>query len=63
MAYRCEICEKGPAAGKTISHSKRTTNRRFLPNIQKIRVVLSGRVQRANVCTNCIKSGRIQKAS
>ena len=63
MAYKCDICEKGPKAGFTVSHSRRHTKRRFLPNLQKIRVVLSGHVQRATVCTNCIKSGKIKKAA
>jgi large subunit ribosomal protein L28 len=62
VAYKCDICDKGPSAGKTISHSKRHTNRRFLPNLQKIRANLSGTVRRVTVCTTCIKSGKIQKA-
>lgn len=59
---RCQICDKGPSAGKTISHSHRATNRRFLPNLQKIRVKTSGTVRRVYVCTRCIQSGKIQKA-
>ncbi len=62
MSYRCQICAKGPSAGKTISHSRRATNRRFLPNLQKIRANLSGTVRRVYVCTTCIKSGKVQKA-
>ena len=63
MAYKCEICEKGPAAGKSISHSRRATNRRFLPNLQKVRANLSGTVRRIKVCTNCLKSGKVTKAA
>ncbi len=63
MAYRCDICDKGPSAGNTVSHSRRHTRRRFLPNLQKIRVDFSGTVRRATVCTTCIKSGRIKKAA
>lgn len=63
MSYKCEICAKGPSAGKTISHSHRATNRRFLPNLQKIRVDFSGHVRRVYVCTACIKSGKIKKAT
>ena len=62
MSYKCQVCEKGPAAGKTISHSKRATNRRFLPNLQKIRVELAGTVQRLYICTSCIRSGKVKKA-
>ena len=63
MAYRCDICDKGPSAGKKISHSKRHTNRRFLPNLQKIRVNLAGTVKRLYVCTSCIKSGKAKKSA
>ncbi len=61
MAYKCTVCEKGPAAGKSVSHSKRHTLRRFLPNLQKIRVNLEGTVRRVYVCTACIRSGKVQK--
>jgi len=61
MAFACVICGKKPVAGKSISHSKRATNRRFLPNLQRIRIRLNNRVQRKLVCTTCIKSGRITK--
>lgn len=60
---RCAICDKGPSAGNTVSHSRRATRRRFLPNLQKIRVDFSGTVRRAYICTNCIKSGKIKKAA
>jgi large subunit ribosomal protein L28 len=62
MAWRCDVCSKGPSAGKTISHSKRATNRRFLPNLRKVRVVLGGRVQTMLVCTRCLRSQRVAKA-
>jgi large subunit ribosomal protein L28 len=62
MSYRCTICDKSPSAGKSISHSRRTTNRRFLPNLQKVKINLSGTVRRAYVCTSCLKSGKVQKA-
>ncbi len=63
MAFKCSVCEKGPAAGKTVSHSKRATLRRFLPNLQKIRIIIQGTVRRAYVCTSCIRSGKVQKAT
>lgn len=62
MAWRCSICSKGSMAGKTISHSHRATNRRFLPNLHRARVLFEGRVQSLKVCTRCIKSQRVTKA-
>ncbi len=63
MAYKCDICDKGPKSGFAVSHSKRHTKRRFLPNLQKIRVVLAGTVKRAYVCTTCLKSDKVKKAA
>ena len=38
------------------------TKRRFLPNLQRVRIRQAGGTRRANVCTRCIKSNRIVKA-
>jgi large subunit ribosomal protein L28 len=39
MARRCPISGKGVLAGNNVSHSKRHTRRRFLPNLQKISLI------------------------
>ena len=56
MARRCEICGKGPQYGHNVSHSKRRTNRRFLPNLQTGRVRIGNQVVRARVCTRCLRT-------
>ncbi len=38
MSKICEITGKGPITGNNVSHSKRRTKRRFLPNLQKKRI-------------------------
>ena len=38
------------------------TRRQFKPNLQRIRVQEGGSVVRRRVCTQCIRSGRVQKA-
>ena len=63
MAYRCAICEKGPVSGFSYSHSHRATKRVFRPNLQKQKVVLSGRTRTVYVCSNCIKSGKAVRPS
>ena len=61
MASVCEICDKRPGFGMNVSHSHRRTKRRWNPNIQRIRVVVDGTVKRMNVCTGCLRSGKVQK--
>lgn len=56
MARRCEICGKGPQYGHNVSHSKRRTNRRFLPNLQTGMVSIAGRMVKARVCTRCLRT-------
>ncbi|NLO90478.1 MAG: 50S ribosomal protein L28 [Elusimicrobia bacterium] len=58
MAYKCKICGKGPVSGKSYSHSHKATKRIFKPNLQKQKVVLTGRTETAYVCTACIRSGK-----
>ena len=62
MSKVCEICGKAPVAGRNVSHSHRVTNRTFRPNVQKVTVKIDGKVKRANVCTKCMKAGKIERA-
>jgi len=63
MARVCDICGKGPITGHNISHANNKTPRRWYPNLQRVRVVVNGVVRRIRVCTQCIKSNRVAKAS
>jgi large subunit ribosomal protein L28 len=63
MARRCAICGKSPAAGRSLSHSHVRTRRRFLPNLQRVRVVIKGVARRVTVCTTCLKSHRVTRAA
>lgn len=62
MAATCDVCAKGPSFGHNVSHSNRKTSRRWNPNIQRVRVVVGGTPQRLNVCTSCLKAGKVQRA-
>ncbi|MFQ3675526.1 MAG: 50S ribosomal protein L28 [Endomicrobiia bacterium] len=55
MARKCLICSKGPVAGKNVSHSKKTTIRRFLPNLQEKRFVFKEKTYSGYICTKCMK--------
>lgn len=48
--------------GSNISHAHNITKRRFNPNLQNVRALHKGRVQKMVVCTQCIKSGSVVKA-
>jgi large subunit ribosomal protein L28 len=61
MAAVCEVCGKHPSFGNNVSHSQRKTRRRWNPNIQRIRALVNGSPRRLNVCTGCIKAGKVQK--
>lgn len=72
----CEICGKKPIVGNSIARrglskksggiGKKTTGitrRRFLPNLQKVRAILStGSVKTIKACTSCIQAGKVRKA-
>jgi large subunit ribosomal protein L28 len=62
MSKVCAICGKKPGFGNSRSHSMVATRRRFNPNLQRVRILLEGRAQRAYVCTRCLKAGKVQKA-
>ena len=63
MSRICEICGKKPLTGNNVSHAHNVTKRRFNPNLQRVRAVLNGRTKKIVVCTSCIKSGNVIKAS
>ena len=63
MSKVCEVCGKHPAAGRNVSPSHRVTNRVFRPNIQKVTIKdAKGHVRKANVCTSCLKAGKVTRA-
>ena len=61
MAANCDVCGKGPSFGNSISHSHRRTPRRWNPNIQKVRTVTNGTPKKVNVCTSCLKAGKVSR--
>lgn len=62
MARVCYSCGKTPSVGNNVSHANNRTRRRWLPNLQRVRVIDAGTVKRVRVCSRCIKAGKIQKA-
>ena len=75
MARVCDICGKGPRTGNTIvrhglakykggigMHTTGINKRRFMPNLQRVRVKAGGTTSHKVVCASCIKQGKITKA-
>jgi large subunit ribosomal protein L28 len=75
MSKFCEICGKGPMAGRTITRRGmakrkggvgrkivRTSKRRFLPNLRKVRAIIGNSVKTITICVGCLKSGKVKKA-
>ncbi|WAC07873.1 MAG: 50S ribosomal protein L28 [Thermodesulfobacteriota bacterium] len=63
MARKCDICGKGHQIGYTVSHAHNRTKHVWYPNLQKVRVGEKGSRRRMKVCTQCLRSGVLNKAS
>ena len=63
MAWICTVCGKRPSVGNNVSHANNKAKRRWLPNLQRVKAKVEGRVKRIRVCTNCIRSGKVEKAA
>ena len=75
MSKVCEVCGKGPRAGRTIKRrglakskggvGQKITGvnpRRFLPNLKAIHAIVNGVPKRIRVCVKCLKAGKVVKA-
>jgi len=75
MARICEVCGKSAVSGRKYKRRGMAvrkggagqkivgkTFRRFSPNLQKINIIVKGTKRKADVCVECIKSGKITKA-
>ncbi len=76
MSKRCQVCGKGPVAGRTIKRrglAKKKggvgrkvtgiTARVFYPNLKKVKAKVGNSVKTIKACVKCIKTGRVKKAS
>ena len=63
MGKFCEVCKKGTMSGNLVSHANNKTRTSWAPNIQTVHVVVDGRVQKMNVCTRCLRSGKVQRSN
>ena len=59
---KCDICNKEIAFGIKVSHSHRRSNRTWKPNVKKVKAIVNGTPCRVNVCTRCLRSGKVTRA-
>ncbi len=49
-------------SGHNVSHAHNLTKRVWNPNLQRVRALVDGRVKNLDVCTRCLRSGKVVKA-
>jgi large subunit ribosomal protein L28 len=59
----CDVCGKGPIVGFNVSHAHNRSKRVLKPNLQPFRALIDGESKKLHVCTRCIRSGELVKAS
>ena len=52
----CENCGKTTKFGRNVPWSKKSTPRKFKPNLQKVSVFENGRKVRKTLCTRCLRT-------
>jgi len=63
MAAICEVCGRGRNVAHHVSHSNIKTKRVQRPNLQRVRARIDGTNRHIRVCTRCLRSGRVIKAT
>lgn len=63
---KCEICDKSISFGNklsiTRSHISKRSTRTWKPNLRKVKAIVNGEPKRINVCTKCLRSGKVERA-
>jgi large subunit ribosomal protein L28 len=49
-------------SGHNVSHAHNLTKRTWNPNLQRVRAKVQGQVRNIDVCTRCLRSGKVEKA-
>ncbi len=75
MARVCSICGKGGNKANSIQRRGKAkkkggvgrnitsvSRRKQRPNLKKVKAIVDGSPKRIKVCTQCLKSGRVERA-
>lgn len=63
MSKTCEVCGKSTQFGNKVTFSHKRLNKKFAPNVHKVRVIENNTVKRMNVCAKCLKHGKVQRSN
>lgn len=63
MAAHCEVCGKQRRVANNVSHSNIKTKSIQRPNLRRVHVKIGGTRAHVRVCTRCLRSGFVTKAS
>ncbi len=58
----CYACGKGVSFGNNVSHANNKTRRTWKANLQVMRTLIDGKVEKVKVCTRCMHGGKIKRA-
>ena len=62
----CKVCAKKPIFGNKLSITRsnvsRRTSRTWKPNLRTVKTIIDGQPKKVQVCTKCLRSGKIEKA-
>ncbi|UOQ43098.1 50S ribosomal protein L28 [Halobacillus salinarum] len=61
MARRCVVSGKGTKTGNHRSHAMNANKRKFKANLQKVRILVDGKPQKAYVSARDLKSGKVTR--
>ncbi|MBB5172122.1 50S ribosomal protein L28 [Texcoconibacillus texcoconensis] len=61
MARKCVVTGKQARSGNKRSHAMNKSKRRWGANVQKVRIMVDGKPQRAYVSARALKSGKVQR--
>ena len=62
MSKKCDVCGKTPIKAAKLTFSHKQIVHRQSPNLQSVKVNVNGQTKRINVCTYCLRAGKVQKA-
>ncbi|MGF7048520.1 large subunit ribosomal protein L28 [Paenibacillus sp. DS2015] len=62
MSRKCHVTGKKPGSGNNVSHANNRNRRTWGVNVQKVRILVDGKLKRVYVSTRALKSGKVTRA-